>query len=382
VGRISRLTLTSFRNYGALDIEVGSNMVALAGDNGAGKTNILEAISLFTPGRGLRRADFADIVRQGATGGFAASLRLGGQFGETQVGVGHDPESGGRICRIDREPVGSAAAFAEHCRILWLTPDNDALFRGPAGDRRRFLDRLVLAVDSAHGARVTALEKALRARNRLLEEDRPDGAWLDAVEREAAETAVAVAAARRETVDRLSGIAREDSGAGSPFPFAQLAIEGELENALAETSALEVEERHRAALREGRWRDKAAGRTLSGPNTSDLAVRHGPKDAPAALCSTGEQKALLIGLVLAHARLVRQMSGIAPILLLDEVAAHLDSGRRDALYMRLGGLGSQVWMTGTDAGLFAGMPEASELFAVSDGRAERTSPSSHRAVFN
>jgi DNA replication and repair protein RecF len=183
-------------------------------------------------------------------------------------------------------------------------------------------------------------------------------------------------------VDRLSGIAREDSGAGSPFPFAQLAIEGELENALAETSALEVEERHRAALREGRWRDKAAGRTLSGPNTSDLAVRHGPKDAPAALCSTGEQKALLIGLVLAHARLVRQMSGIAPILLLDEVAAHLDSGRRDALYMRLGGLGSQVWMTGTDAGLFAGMPEASELFAVSDGRAERTSPSSHRAVFN
>jgi DNA replication and repair protein RecF len=369
VGRITRLTLASYRNYDALDLTVASDMVALAGDNGAGKTNILEAISLFTPGRGLRRADFADMAKHGATGGFAASIRLQGQHGETQLGAGHHPESGGRLCRIDREPVASAAAFAEHCRVIWLTPDNDGLFRGPAGDRRRFLDRLVLAVDSSHGARVNSLEKSLRARNRLLEESQPNAAWLDAVEREAAETAVAVAAARRETITRLAGIALEDADSGSPFPHALLSIEGDLEIALAEMSALDVEERHRMALREGRWRDKAAGRALSGPNASDLVVSHGPKDMPAALCSTGEQKALLLGLILAHARLVRQMSGIAPILLLDEVAAHLDAGRRSALYGRLATLGGQVWMTGTDAGLFQGMPGSSELFSVAAGAA-------------
>jgi DNA replication and repair protein RecF len=371
VGRISRLILTSFRNYATLDLAVEAGMVALVGDNGAGKTNILEAISLFSPGRGLRRADFGDILRAGATGGFAASVTLDGPHGEAQLGAGHDPATGGRICRINREPVGSAAAFADHCRILWLTPDNDGLFRGPAGDRRRFLDRLVLAVDSAHGARVNALEKALRARNKLLEEGRPDPSWLDAVEREAAETAVAVAAARRETVNRLASIALDDADPHSPFPHAILTIDGELERLLGEASALDVEERHRVTLRENRWRDKAAGRTLSGPNTSDLLVRHGPKDMAAALCSTGEQKALLIGLVLAHARLVRQMAGIAPILLLDEVAAHLDSGRRGALYRRLSYIGGQVWMTGTDGALFDNLPEGSARFAVSSGTVSR-----------
>jgi DNA replication and repair protein RecF len=367
VGRISRLILASFRNYAALDLEVDAGMVALVGDNGAGKTNILEAISLFCPGRGLRRAEFSEIVRNGAFGGLAASLTITGPHGAVQLGVGHDPAAGGRICRIDREPVGSAAAFADHCRILWLTPDNDGLFRGAAGDRRRFLDRLVLAVDATHGSRVNALEKALRSRNRLLEADRPDPAWLDAVEREVAETAVAVAAARREAVDRLAAIAMEDSITPSPFPHAVLAIEGELESLLVSTSALEVEERHRVTLREGRWRDKAAGRTLSGPNTSDLLVWHGPKNTPAALCSTGEQKALLIGLVLAHARLVRQMSGMAPLLLLDEVAAHLDAGRRRALYQRLSLLGGQVWMTGTDAALFTDLPREGHCLFVSGG---------------
>lgn len=373
MGRVARLILSSFRNYAALDLETGADMVALVGDNGAGKTNILEALSLFSPGRGLRRAEFADIARKGGSGGFAASIALIGPSGPTQLGVGMDPAAGGgRICRIDRSPVGSAAAFAEHCRIIWLTPDNDGLFRGPPGDRRRFLDRLVLAVDAAHGARVNALEKALRARNRLLEEDRPDAVWLDAVEREAAETAVAVAAARRETVGRLAAMAAEDAGATSPFPHAALGIEGDLEAALAGGSALAVEEWYRGALREGRWRDKAAGRTLSGPNASDLTVRHGPKDMPAALCSTGEQKALLIGLSLAHARLVRQMSGIAPVLLLDEVAAHLDPGRRSALFDRLAALGCQVWMTGTDAALFDGMPAGAARFRIADGVAAPT----------
>jgi DNA replication and repair protein RecF len=214
---------------------------------------------------------------------------------------------------------------------------------------------------------VSAHERTLRARNRLLEEDRPDPAWLDAIEREAAETAVAVAAARRETVGRLAVIAAEDADPASAFPHAMLSIDGELEQALGSASALEVEERHRQTLRENRWRDKAAGRALTGPNASDLMVRHGPKDTPAALCSTGEQKALLIGLILAHARLIRQMSGMPPILLLDEVAAHLDPGRRVALFQRLADVGGQVWMTGTDATLFDGMPEAAERLAVTGG---------------
>ncbi len=368
MGRISRLILASFRNYAALDLATAADVVALIGDNGAGKTNILEAISLLSPGRGLRRAEFADMLRRGASGPLAVSATIEGPFGEAQLGAGYDPAVGGaRICRIDREPVGSAAAFAEHCRILWLTPDNDGLFRGPAGDRRRFMDRLVLAADSGHGARVAALEKALRQRNRLLEQDRPDAAWLDAVEREAAEIAVAVAAARRETVGRLADIAADGSDPSSPFPHALIAVEGDLESAVASASALDVEEWYRNALRQGRWRDKAAGRALVGPNASDLVVKHGPKDMPAALCSTGEQKALLIGLILAHARLVRQMSGIAPLLLLDEVAAHLDPHRREALFLRLGTLGGQVWMTGTDQALFETLPAGALRLTVSGG---------------
>jgi DNA replication and repair protein RecF len=370
VGRISRLILTSFRNYATLDLAIASDMIALVGDNGAGKTNILEAISLFSPGRGLRRAEFGDMLRQGSAGAFAVSATVEGPLGQAQLGAGHDPAAGGaRVCRIDREPVGSAAAFADHCRILWLTPDNDGLFRGAAGDRRRFMDRLVLAADAGHGTRVNALEKVLRQRNRLLEDDRPDTAWLDAVEREAAEIAVAVAAARREMVERLAAIALEDADPDSPFPHAVISVEGELEAALGSASALDVEEWYRGALKDGRRRDKAAGRTLVGPNASDLAVRHGPKDMPAALCSTGEQKALLIGLILAHARLVRQMSGIAPLLLLDEVAAHLDPGRREALFRRLATLGGQVWMTGTDMALFDGLPEGALRLVLARGEA-------------
>jgi DNA replication and repair protein RecF len=367
--RIRRLILSSFRNYARLDLEVEADVVALVGDNGAGKTNVLEAISLLSPGRGLRRAELAEISRQGGSGGFAMSARLEGLGGGVQLGAGFDPAEGaGRICRIDREPVGSAAAFAEYCRILWLTPDNDALFRGPAGDRRRFMDRLVLAVDAEHGARVNALEKALRSRNRLLEEERPDAVWLNAVEREAAEIAVAVAAARRETVHRLSTLAAASADPRSAFPHALVSVEGEVEGALGSATALEVEDWYRGLLKDNRWRDRAAGRTTVGPNAADLVVRHGPKDMPAGLCSTGEQKALLIGLVLSHARLVRQMSGIAPVLLLDEVAAHLDPRRRAALYRQLGDLGGQVWMTGTDASLFADMPGGAQRLSVAGGR--------------
>ncbi len=218
----------------------------------------------------------------------------------------------GRLCRIDALPAPSPAAFAEHLRVVWLTPDLDALFRGPAGDRRRFLDRLVLAVDSEHGARVSALERALRSRNRVLDEAPGDMLWLDAIEHEAAEVAVAVAAARRETVERLSALILATRDEDSPFPYASLGLSGDIDELVAGLPAVDAEDRYRAILRENRERDRAAGRTLVGPQASDLVVRHGPKNIPAETASTGEQKALLIGLVLAHARLVGAMSGLAP----------------------------------------------------------------------
>ena len=373
---VGRLILSQFRSYDGLDLAVEGRLVALTGENGAGKTNILEALSLFTAGRGLRRAELSAMPRQGGPGTFAISVAL--RMGDTDVQLGTGSERGEtegglvRRCRIDRAPVSSPGAFAEYVRVVWLTPTLDGLFLGAAGDRRRFLDRLVLAVDAEHGGRVNALERALRSRNRLLEDERPDPAWLDAVEREVAETGVAVSAARRETVERLAALIAAGRDDASPFPWASLALEGPLEAELAHRPAVDVEDLYRAWLREGRPRDRAAGRTLIGPQTADLAVRHGPKDVPAAQASTGEQKALLVGLVLAHARLVAAMSGIAPLVLLDEIAAHLDPRRRAALFEALAALGSQVWMTGADPAVFADLPKGAkagaQAFEVTPGR--------------
>ncbi|GGK24492.1 DNA replication/repair protein RecF [Salinarimonas ramus] len=367
--RVTRLLLQDFRSYATLDLAPRAGVVALVGENGAGKTNIIEAISLFAPGRGLRRADFAAMARQG-TSGFTVSLTLDGAYGEHRLGTATTlaGEGRSRVCRIDGAPAPSPAAFGEYLRLVWLTPDLDALFRGPAGDRRRFLDRLVLAVDSEHGARVSALERALRNRNRLLEEN-GEPRWLDAVEREAAELGIAVAAARRETVARLDGLVAETHDPASPFPFARLGLEGEIDDLVASLPAIDAEDRYRALLREGRARDRAAGRTLVGPQASDLAVRHGPKNIPAHLASTGEQKALLVGLVLAHARLTTTMTGLAPLVLLDEVAAHLDPRRRAALYEELFRLGGQIWLTGADRALFAELANRADIVAVGEGRA-------------
>jgi DNA replication and repair protein RecF len=373
--RVRRVALADFRSYPALDLRLSSNVAALAGDNGAGKTNLLEALSLFTPGRGLRRAELADLAREGGGGGFAVSLELTGQKGDPlggplQLGTGAEIGDSGlqKKFRIDREPVSSSRAFADYVRIVWLTPSMDGLFTGSAGDRRRFLDRLVLAVDSEHGARVNALERALRNRNRLLEERRGEKIWLDAAEREIAELAIAVAAARRETVERLAALVATGRDDDSPFPWAEIALEGEIDRLVAERPALDAEDCFRVLLRDNRARDAAAGRTLAGPQASDLVVRHGPKQCEARRASTGEQKALLVGLVLAHARLVAAMSGIAPLVLLDEIAAHFDPLRRGALFDALTALGGQIWMTGADLSLFEDLRGRADIFAVAGGK--------------
>ncbi|WP_292528574.1 DNA replication/repair protein RecF [Methylocystis sp.] len=368
--RVRRLTLGDFRSYPALDCRFDSGMIALFGENGAGKTNLLEALSLFSPGRGLRRAELAECARRDGAGGFAASIEVETNGAASQLGHGLTP-SGERLYRIDRTPASSARAFADHVRVLWLTPAMDGLFSGAAGDRRRFLDRLALGIDAEHGARANRLERALRNRNRLLEEAVADRRWLDAAEREIAAIGIAVAAARCETVSRLVALISAGRDHASPFPWADVTIEGELERRLAVEPALAVEEWYRLELAASRRRDAAAGRTLIGPQASDLAVRHGPKNEAARACSTGEQKALLMGLTLAHAKLVGVLNGQAPILLLDEVAAHFDVNRREALYQELQGLGGQIWMTGADPALFEPLRGRADMLLVTPGRVRR-----------
>jgi len=247
----------------------------------------------------------------------------------------------------------------------------DGLFTGPASDRRKFLDRMVLAIDPLHGRRVSDFEKAMRGRNRLLSEDTAPGQWLDAVETQMAELATAIAAARCELVSLLSAAIIAQQEAGSPFPDAVVALEGTLESAHGDMAASDLEAEYAARLRANRWSDKGAGRTLEGPHRSDIAVHHRPKSMAAALCSTGEQKALLIGMVLAHARLAREINGFAPILLLDEIAAHLDEKRRTALFDMVDALGCQAFMTGTDRALFDAMGERGQFFTVADGSVTR-----------
>jgi len=348
---LSRLSLTDLRNYAELTLAPGPGFVCLFGENGAGKTNILEAVSLLAPGRGLRGAPLSEVARSAGPGGFAIHARLG----ETDLGTGTSPAAPERRQVRVNGATASVTSLAEWLSVLWLTPAMDRLFAGPAGDRRRFLDRLVLALEPGHAHHAARYEAAMRARNKLLAE--PDGAdpqWLAALEAGMAEHGEALGSARARTVAAL-----DERLAGMPddlFARPEIALEGWGASDLA------------ATLRANRARDAAAGRATAGPHRQNLAVLHRVKRQPAARSSTGEQKALLLGLVLAHADLVAERRGAPPILLLDEVAAHLDPGRRDALYARLAGRG-QVWMTATEPALFDGIASASR-FWVHDGHAQ------------
>src|SRR3984893_7233962 len=343
---VRRLALADFRSYASLNLAVNARLIVLTGDNGAGKTNLLEALSLLAPGRGLRRAQLRDCARSNGGGGFAISVELETQKGGVQLGTGIEPQPDApllRKYRIDREPVGSIRGFSDYVRVVWLTPAMDGLFMGPAGDRRWFLCRLVLAIDADHGTRVAALERALRSRNRLLEEGPgADRGWLDAIEREAAELAIAVAAARMETVSRLSALITETRDKTSAFPWADLALEGDVDRLAGTCPAVDAAESYRG-------------------------VRHGAKQIPAAQASTGEQKAILAGLVLAHARLVAAMSGLTPLVLLDEIAAHFDPMRRDTLFEALETLGGQIWLSGVDRATFGTIEKSALMLKVTPG---------------
>ncbi|ARN81334.1 DNA replication/repair protein RecF [Methylocystis bryophila] len=370
--QIRRLMLRDFRSYESLDIRLGARLIALTGENGAGKTNLLEALSMFSPGRGLRRADAEDCARKEGSGGFSVSIELQTDGHVAQLGHGFEPGEGRRF-RMDRLPASSARGFADRLQVVWLTPAMDGLFAGPAGDRRRFIDRLTLGVDPEHGARVSKFEQALRGRNRLLDDGGSETRWLAAAEQEIAALGVAVASARLETVQRLQALIDSTRVETSAFPDAVIALQGDLEALLLEHPAIAVEERYREMLDQSRRRDAAAGRALVGPQTSDLLARHGPKDAPARDCSTGEQKALLVGLVLAQAQLLANLRGAAPLVLLDEIAAHFDVKRREALFNELERLGSQVFMSGADPVLFAPLQGRAEIFLVTPGRVEALS---------
>ena len=371
---VERLTLSNFRNYTQLAIEAGPEPQVLIGANGAGKTNLLEAVSLIAPGQGMRRAAYPDLARGTGDGGWAVAAHTHTHMGPIDIGTGllaenAEAERAGRIVRINGE-TASAGALADYVEVVWVTPAMDGLFSGPGSERRRFLDRLILCFDPGYRTVAARFERAMQQRNRLLADNVRDASRFEGLELLMAETGVAIAAARAEAVAALAALMAERTARDplSPFPAAALALEGALEADLERLPAVDVEDTYIQRLRAGRERDRAAGRTLDGPHRSDLLVAHAPKGMPARLCSTGEQKALLIGLVLAHAELVARRRDSAPILLLDEVTAHLDAERRAALFAEILRLGAQAWLTGTDAQAFAWLAGKARFWHVEDGR--------------
>ncbi|MBN9487960.1 MAG: DNA replication/repair protein RecF [Alphaproteobacteria bacterium] len=371
---VRQIRLTDFRNYRQLRLDCGPEPVVLVGANGAGKTNLLEALSFLVPGRGLRRARLDEVAHrprggESAAASWAVAAVLDTPEGRLAVGTGLEPPrtDGGlprRAVRIDGRPASSQTALGQHVAAVWLTPQQDRLFLDGPGERRRFLDRLVTALHPEHAGDVAAYENAVRQRSRLLGEGNRDPHWFTALEDTMARHGVALAAARADTVQRLDAAARLGVG---PFPRASLLMIGEIDGWIASMAALDVEDRLRAQLSASRLRDAEAGTTSCGPHRSDLSVRHLDLDLPAAEGSTGQQKALLVSIALAHARLVALSRGRPPLLLLDEIAAHLDAERRAALFEEIIALGAQSWMTGTDAGLFEPLAGRAQCLRVADG---------------
>ncbi|MGI0526038.1 DNA replication/repair protein RecF [Rhizobium giardinii] len=364
---LSRLKLSDFRNYAGLSLQLDARHVVLTGDNGAGKTNLMEAVSLLSPGRGLRRAAYADVARVGAETGFSVFAELDGMEGPVEIGTGTAgaEEGQARRLRINGTTAKTVDEILDHLRVLWLTPAMDGLFTGGSSDRRRFLDRLVLSLDPDHGRRASDYERAMRSRNKLLSEGRADPAWLTGLERQMAELGISMALARQEMLGLLAALV-DKNHEGGVFPAADLALSGFLDGEW-HRPAFDLEEQYLEMMKNGRYRDAAAGRTLDGPHRSDLLIRHRAKNMEAERCSTGEQKALLVGLVLAHARLVANMTGHAPVLLLDEIAAHLDEGRRAALFDLVDDLGGQAFMTGTDQSMFSALGARARYLTVANG---------------
>lgn len=370
---VTRLQLTNFRSYASSELCVSGRPVVLAGPNGAGKTNVLDAISLLAPGRGLRGAKLSDHIRRGpsapseALWAVAASVARGGETYDIGTGLAVGPGGGEkRVVRLNGV-TGASADLGDIVQMTWLTPAMDRLFTEGASGRRRFIDRLVLGFDPAHGRRAVRYETAMRERARLLKHGPRDPMWLDGLEKEMAEAGAAMAAGRADTVEKLNTMLSERGQAGA-FPQAQLAMEGEAD-ALLQAFGDQLESRLRDLFARSRIPDAESGHTTFGPHRSDLAVRHVVKRADARECSTGEQKALLVSIILADAWQMTQVrQGHAPLLLLDEIAAHLDSRRRSALFEEILALGAQAWMTGTDQSLFEALGGRADVFAVEAGQ--------------
>lgn len=373
---VTRLRLTNFRSYASAELGVSGRPVVLAGPNGAGKTNVLDALSLLAPGRGLRGAKLSEHIRRGpsapseALWAVAASVTRAGEAYDIGTGLTVGPGGGERrAVRLNGVAASSSADLGDVVQMTWLTPAMDRLFSEGASGRRKFIDRLVLGFDSAHGRRVVRYETAMRERARLLKLGPRDPLWLDGLEKEMAEAGAAMASARSQTVARLNAMLAERGAAGA-FPQAQLAMEGETDVLVAELADA-AEARLRELFARARIPDAESGHTTTGPHRSDLAVRHVVKRADARECSTGEQKALLVSIILADAwEMARVRDGHAPLLLLDEIAAHLDGTRRAALFAEILDLGAQAWMTGTDLSLFDDLHGRADVFTVDNGHFE------------
>jgi DNA replication and repair protein RecF len=364
---LSQITLTHFRNYENMRLVTDRAPVVLTGANGSGKTNLLEAISLAVPGRGMRRCALSDFQNRLSTEPWAAAIELRTEAGILRIGTGRDAsETAGerRLVHIDGKPARGQNGLAEHIAMAWITPDMDRLLAEGATARRKFLDRLAFSFDPAHGGRVQRYEKAMRERLRLLREGGYDSMWLSALEDEMAQTAVAIAAARRHMIARLRTAIDEG---GDVFPRADIDVRGTAEDLLDHKPALLVEDALREAFARSRVGDAASGTCATGAHRSDLCVTHRTKNCPAELCSTGEQKALLIALMLAYVRLLTEQRRMTPLFLLDDIAAHLDDFRRAALFDETRALGAQVWFTGTDEETFSSLAPYAQMFRVQDG---------------